>query len=197
MWSSVSVVVYAWSRLVLYPTLLIVVLVLQTAPALGWPRVRPMSLLLAWLLLVLVPTPGAQALGEVDVLVLVIVAILASELQTASDWRAAGWALVAGVLLAGACGTLIPARLGACTLTSYPQWLGYVGALVGLGWAWYGWPRQTMAQRMVIFGIALIWSSFVSTPWQMWWLAWLASGVVVVLTWLVLRRQMITQAEGA
>ena len=197
MWSSVSVVVHAWSRLVLYPTLLIVVLVLQTAPALGWPRIRPMPLLLAWLLLVLVPTPGAQSLGEVDVLVLVIVAILASELHTASDWRVAGWAVVAGVLLAGACGTLIPARLGACTLTSYPQWLGYVGALVGLGWAWYGWPRQTLAQRMVLFALALLWSSLVSAPWQVWWLVWLVSGSSVALTWLVLRRQTMTQAAAA
>ena len=41
MWSSVSIVVHAWSRLLIYPTLLIVVLVLRTAPALGWPRVRP------------------------------------------------------------------------------------------------------------------------------------------------------------
>jgi hypothetical protein len=197
MWSSVSVVVYAWSRLLLYPTLLIVVLVLRTAPALGWPRVRPMSLLLAWLLLVLVPTPGAQSLGEVDVLVLLIVAIIASELHTASDWRTAGWAVVASVMLAGACGMLIPARLGACTLTSYPQWLGYVGALGGLGWAWYNWPRQTLAQRMVIFGIALLWSNLVSAPWQVWWLAWLVSGVVVVLTWVVLHRQTITQATAA
>jgi hypothetical protein len=197
MWSSVSVVVYAWSRLVLYPTLLIVVLVLRTAPALGWPRVRPVSLLLAWLLLVLVPTPGAQSLGEVDVLVLLIVAIIASELHTASDWRTAGLAVVASVMLAGACGTLIPARLGACTLTSYPQWLGYVGALVGLGWAWYSWPRQTLAQRMVLFGLALLWSNLVSTPWQVWWLAWLVSGVVVVLTWVVLHRQTITQATAA
>lgn len=194
MWSSVSVVVHAWSRLVLYPTLLIVILVLQTAPALGWPRVRPMPLLMAWVLLVVVPTPGAQSLGEVDMLVLLIVAMIASELQPA-DWSVAAWAVMAGVLLAGACGTLIPARLGACMLTSYPQWVGYVGALGGLGWAWYGWPRQTLAQRMVLFALALLWSAIATAPWQVWWLAWPVSGVSVALTWVVLRRQTITQAE--
>ena len=194
MWSSVSVVVHAWSRLLLYPTLLIVVLVLRTAPALGWPRVRPWSMVLAWLLLVLVPTPGAQSLGDTDILVLLVIAVLASELQTVSDWQGASWAVVAGVLLAGACGTLMPARLRACTLMSYPQWLGYGGALLALGWAWYRWPRQTLTQRMVLFGMALLWSHLASTPWQWWWLAWGVSGGSVALTWFVLRRQTRNQA---
>jgi hypothetical protein len=41
MWSSVSVVVHGWSRLLLYPTLLIVVLALRTAPALGMATGAP------------------------------------------------------------------------------------------------------------------------------------------------------------
>jgi hypothetical protein len=194
MWSSVSVVVHAWSRLLLYPTLLIVVLVLRTAPALGWPRVRPWSLGLAWLLLVLVPTPGAQSLGDTDILVLLVIAILASELQTPRDWQAAGGALVAAVLLAGACGTLMPARLSACTAMNYAQLVAYGGALLALGWAWYSWPRQTSAQRIVLFGIALLWSHLASAPWQWWWLAWGGSGVSVALTWFVLRQQTRNQA---
>lgn len=197
MWSSVSIVVHTWSRLLIYPTLFIVVLVLRTAPALGWPRVRPWSLGLAWILLVLVPIPGAQALGDTDILVLLIIAILASELQTVSDWQAAGGALVAAVLLAGACGTLMPARLSACTAMNYAQLVAYGGALLALGWAWYRWPRQTLAQRMVLFGMALLWSNLASAPWQWWWLAWGLSGVVVALTWVVLRRQTITQAAAA
>ena len=194
MWSSVSVVVHAWSRLILYPTLLIVVLVLRTAPALGWPRVRPWSLGLAWLLLVLVPTPGAQSLGDTDILVLLIIAILASELQTPRDWQAAGGVLAAAVLLAGACGTLVPARLSACTAMNYAQLVAYGGALLALGWAWYRWPRQTIAQRMVLFGMALLWSHLASAPWQWWWLAWGGSGGSVALTWFVLHRQMRNQA---
>jgi hypothetical protein len=188
------VVVHAWSRLLIYPTLLIVVLVLRTAPALGWPRVRPWSLGLAWLLLVLVPTPGAQSLGDTDVLVLIIIAIFASELQTPRDWQAAGGALVAAVLLAGACGTLVPARLSACTAMNYAQLVAYGGALLALGWAWYTWPRQTSAQRMILFGMALLWSHLASTPWQWWWLAWGGSGGSVILTWFVLRQQTRNQA---
>lgn len=191
--SSVSVMVHVWSRLLLYPTLLVVVLVLQTAPALGWPRVRPWSLVLAWLLLVLVPAPGAQSLGDVDVLMLLVVAILASELQTTTDWQVAGWALLAGGLLAGACGTVLPARLSACTLISYSQWLAYAGALVGLGWAWYRWPRQTLPQRMVIFAIALLWSNLLSVAWQEWGLTEAVSGASIALTWFVLRRQTANQ----
>jgi len=194
MWSSVSVVVHAWSRLLVYPTLLIVVLVLRTAPALGWPRVRPWSLGLAWLLLVLVPTPGAQSLGDTDVLVLIIIAIFASELQTPRDWQAAGGALVAAVLLAGACGTLVPARLSACTAMTATQWVTYGGAVLMLGWAWQRWPWQTVPQRMVIFGIALLWSAVVSAPWQWWWLVWLVSGGSVALTWYRLDVQTAHQA---
>jgi hypothetical protein len=79
------------------------------------------------LLLVLVPTPGAQSLGDTDMLVLVMIAILASELQTPRDWQVAGGAMVAVVLLAGACGTLVPARLSACTATTVTQ-RGHMGA---------------------------------------------------------------------
>ncbi len=194
MWTSVSLLVHAGNRLMLYPTLLIFVIVLRTAPALGFPRVRPWSFVLAWVLLVLVPMPGARSLGDTDMLVLLIVAIIASELQTAREWYIAGGAMMACVLLAGACGTLMPGRLNACTAMNFPQVVAYGGALLAFGWAWYTWPRQTIAQRMVIFGMALCWSNLASALWQWWWMTWLVSASSMVLTWFVLRRQSAIQA---
>ena len=63
MLASLMTVIYAWSRIVLYPTALVWLVALTTAPALGWPAVARWRVWAAWSVLLFIPVWGAVRLG--------------------------------------------------------------------------------------------------------------------------------------
>lgn len=180
--TSVSIVVYAWSRLCVVPIMFVLVMALRTAPAMGWPRSAPGTGWAAWLALALVPFPGQVTLGDVDVMVLMILLVFASRTPTTSVSATliAGWCASMLALMV-AYGTLVVTRMHPITPTGVI--LGaYTVALVLLAWIWWRWPWHTLPQRLSMAAIACIWAGIAGAAWDWTWQRWVLTVGCLVIT---------------
>ena len=180
--NSLSIVVYAWSRLCLLPILPVLVMALRTAPALGWPRSPRGSGVAVWLALALVPFPGQVTLGDSDLFVLMVLVVLASRTETTTVAPAVivGWILML-LAVTAAFGTLVVARMTQLELWSVAG-AAYVLALLVGAWVWWRWPRHTLPQRLSMAAMALIWAGIACAPWDWSWQQQMVVGVVLALT---------------
>jgi hypothetical protein len=188
MLASLMTVIYAWSRIVFYPTATIWLIALTTAPPLGWPPVERWRLWAAWGMLLFVPVWGAVRLGEADVVWLLILAAIATAPQH-PRWGGIWW-IAALAVLAWSCQSFVLDRAGACLQS--PATGGWTTWVLGVG-AWMmamlAWPRATLPQRMVVLTIGLIAVRVASAPWGLWWIEAGLTPIVLVVSWWWLRRQ--------
>lgn len=155
---SVTSVLHAWMRIGVFPALVFLVAAWWRAPVLGWPRQQPVPLIAAWFLLIGVPVSGIPRVAEVDVVVLAAAAWVALGNGTMVRHRTvlgAGWVAVVLALLQ-TCGTLVLTRIAGCRMDGYLA-LGGVLLMVGaVGVLIAAWPRDTIPQRMTVFGLAAL-----------------------------------------
>jgi|GEM_PF-2037106 len=188
MLASLMAVIYAWSRIVLYPTALVWLVALTTAPALGWPAVARWRVWAAWSVLLFIPVWGAVRLGEIDALWLLLVAVVATA-PPQPGWAGWWWG-VALTWLAWSCQSLVLTRAGACLVASATGgWVTW--SLQVLAWLMVvlTWPRTTLPQRMVVLSVALILVAVVGSPWGIWWLEGLLMPITLLVCWGWLRTQ--------
>ncbi|MFM7678661.1 MAG: hypothetical protein ACKO83_07395 [Roseiflexaceae bacterium] len=185
--NSMSIVVYAWSRIFVFPVVFVLVMALRTAPAMGWPRGALGTGWAAWLALALVPFPSQVTLGDVDLFVLMVLLVFAS--RTADHGidatLIAGW-IVVMLALMYSYGTVVVTRMNPFVPTGV-QMSAYVAALGALAWVWWRWPWQTLPQRVSMAAIACIWAGVASAAWDWTWqwggLTAVCLGVTYVLWW--------------
>ncbi len=188
MWSDITTLVYAWTRVLLFPPLLITLCAVTTAPALGWPAVARWRIGAAWLALVLVPVAGAVRVAEADMLVMLLCVGVAS---TPGSWIVAGaWWGVALWVAALTCHTLVLDRVHACLVpTSSGDWVRW-GIVLGC-WVMtiLAWPRDTLPQRMSVFVMGLIVAYVAGMPWGRDWVELVLVVSITSTLWVWLRRQ--------
>lgn len=180
--TSVTIVVHAWSRLFVLPIGIAMLIALRTAPALGWPRSAPGAGVAAWLALALIPFPMQAMLGEVDLMVVMVLLVIAS--RSANDAVAThlvvGWVVVL-TALSVAFGTLVVSRMSTLVWLSLAG-VAYLVALSGFAWLWWRWPWQTLPQRLSMWAVACIWAGVLCAPWDWSWQTVLVYAVCMTAT---------------
>lgn len=188
MLASLMTVIYAWSRIFFYPTALVWLVALTTAPALGWPPVLRWRLWAAWGMLLFVPAWGAVRLGESDALWLLLMAVVASAPQH-PGWGGWWWG-VALTWMAASCQSLLLTRAGTCLAASATGgWVTWALTLVAWIMVVLTWPRTTLPQRMVVLSVTLVAVAIAGAPWGVWWLEGVLLPLALWGCWSWLRTQ--------
>lgn len=167
--TSMVLLIHAWSRLFVWPIGIGMLMALRTAPALGWPQSTRGAGVAVWLALALVPFPVQVTLGEVDLFVVMVLLIVASQRPAYAIPMnlLVGWVVVL-TALALAFGTLVVSRMTGIVWLSMAGG-AYMIALMTLLWLWWCWPWQTLPQRLSMVAVACIWAGVVCAPWDWSW----------------------------